>query len=95
MRKEPNKRAVGLFLVIGFVLFLGLIGQSVFHKIYADRKDVVVMYFNESSQGLSEGSPIVFQGVEVGKVARVQLVTDKNSLKFNVAVYARLKHIDE
>ena len=94
MKKEPNKKAIGLFLVIGFTLFLGLIGQSVFHKIYADTKDVVVMYFNESSQGLSEGSPIVFQGVEVGKVSRVQLVTDKNNLKFNVAVYARLKHID-
>ena len=71
MRKEPNKRAIGLFLIVGFALFLGLIGQSVLSKIYADRKDVVVMYFNESLQGLSEGSPIVFQGVEVGKVTRV------------------------
>lgn len=94
MKKEPNKKAIGLFLVIGFALFLGLIGQSVLNKMHADRKDVVVMYFNESSQGLSEGSPIVFQGVEVGKVSRVALVAEKNSLKFNVAVYARIKHID-
>ena len=94
MRKEPNKRAIGLFLIVGFALFLGLIGQSVLSKIYADRKDVVVMYFNESLQGLSEGSPIVFQGVEVGKVTRVQLVTDKKDLKFSVVVYARLKQID-
>lgn len=94
MKKEPNKKAIGLFLVIGFALFLGLIGQSVLSKMHADRKGVVVMYFNESSQGLSEGSPIVFQGVEVGKVSRVALVAEKNSLKFNVAVYARVKHID-
>ena len=54
---------------------------------------MVVMYFNESLQGLSEGSPIVFQGVEVGKVTRILLVTDKNNLKFNVLVYARIKQI--
>lgn len=94
MKKEPNKKMIGLFLVIGFVLFLGLIGQSVFHKIHTDTEDMVVMYFSESLQGLSEGSPIIFQGVEVGKVTRIVLVADKNSLKFNVAVYARLKEID-
>ncbi len=91
MKKEPNKKAIGLFLVIGFALFLGIIGQTVFHKIHADRKDVVVMYFNESTQGLTEGSPVLFQGVEVGKVTRILLVADTNNLKFNVAVYARLK----
>lgn len=91
MKKEPNKKAIGLFLVIGFALFVGLIGQAVFHKIHADTKDVVVMYFNESTQGLTEGSPVLFQGVEVGKVTRVLLVADTNNLKFNVAVYARLK----
>ena len=86
MKKEPNKKAIGLFLVIGFALFVGLIGQAVFHKIHADTKDVVVMYFNESTQGLTEGSSVLFQGVEVGKVTRIVLVTNKN-----VAVYARIK----
>lgn len=94
MKKEPNKKAIGLFLVIGFAVLVGLVSQSIFHKIHADTKDMVVMYFSESLQGLSEGSPVVFQGVEVGKVTRIVLVTDKNSLKFNVAVYARLKEID-
>ncbi len=93
MKKEPNKKAVGLFLILGFALFLGLIGKSVFNKIYTDRSNVVVMYFNESLQGLSEGSPVMFQGVEIGKVSRVLLVTDEDNLKFKVAVYARLKQI--
>ncbi len=91
MKKEPNKKAVGLFLVIGFALFVGLIGQSIFHKIHADNREVVVMYFNESTQGLTEGSPVLFQGVEVGKVTRIVLVADTDKLKFNVAVYARIK----
>lgn len=94
MKKEPNKKLVGLFLVVGFILLLGLIGQSISDKVNADTRNMVVMYFNESLQGLSEGSPIVFQGVEVGKVSRIQLVTDKKNLKFTLAVYARLKEID-
>lgn len=94
MKKEPNKKAIGLFIIIGFALFFLLIGQSVFHKIHADTKDLAVMYFNESLQGLSEGSPVIFQGVEVGKVTRIVLVTNKNDLNFTVAVYARFKETD-
>ena len=94
MKREPNKKAVGLFLVIGFSLFLGLIGQTVFHKIHTDTKDLAVMYFTESLQGLAEGSPVIFQGVEVGKVTRIVLVTNKNDLNFHVAVYARFKETD-
>ncbi len=94
MKKEPNKKAIGLFLIIGFALFFGLIGQTVFHKLHADTKDLAVMYFSESLQGLSEGSPVIFQGVEVGKVTRIVLVTNKNDLNFHVAVYARFKETD-
>ena len=94
MKKEPNKKAIGLFLIIGFALFVGLIGHSVFHKIHADTKDMVVMYFSESLQGLAEGSPVIFQGVEVGKVSRIVLVTNKDDLNFHVAVYARMKETE-
>lgn len=94
MKREPNKKAIGLFLVIGFALFLGLLGQAVFHKIHVDTKDLAVMYFAESLQGLAEGSPVIFQGVEVGKVTRIVLVTNKNDLNFHVAVYARFKETD-
>ena len=93
MKKEPNKKAIGLFLLIGFASLLGLIGQSVLHKINVDKKDICVMYFNESIQGLSEGSPVVFSGVEIGKVIRIRLVADTNDLKFQVPVYVRLKPI--
>ncbi len=94
MKKEPNKKAIGLFLVIGFALLLGLLAHSIFHKIHLDTKDLAVMYFTESLQGLSEGSPVIFQGVEVGKVTRIVLVTNKNDLNFHVAVYVRFKETD-
>ena len=94
MKREPNKKAIGLFLVIGFALLLGLLGQSVLHKIHTDKKDLAVMYFTESLQGLAEGSPVIFQGVEVGKVTRIVLVTNKDDLNFHVAVYVRFKETD-
>lgn len=94
MKKEPNRKIVGLFLVIGFALFLGLIGKSIFDKMQSDTKDLAVMYFDESLPGLSEGAPVIFQGVEVGKVARIVLVTNKDDLNFHVAVYVRFKETD-
>ena len=93
MKKEPNKKTIGLFLVIGFTLFLGLIGQSVWQKIRTDKTGIHVMYFNESIQGLSEGSPVVFQGVEVGKVIGIRLLADTNNLEFRIPVYVRIKPI--
>lgn len=95
MKKEPNKKAVGLFLVIGFVMFLWLVGQSIWQKISADTEGVYVMYFHESIQGLSKGSPVVFQGVEVGKVIRIRMVADPKNLQFQIPVYIRMHPFED
>ena len=95
MKKEPNKKAIGLFLVIGFIMFLWLVGQSIWQKISADTEGVYVMYFHESIQGLSEGSPVVFQGVEVGKVIRIRLVADPKDLQFQIPVYIRMNPFED
>ena len=52
------------------------------------------MYFSESLQGLSEGSPIIFKGVEVGKVTQIHILADTDNYQFNAIVQARAKHID-
>ena len=95
MKKEPNKKAVGLFLIIGFALFFWLIGQSVWQKLKTDEEGVYVMYFHESIQGLSEGSPVIFRGVEVGKVIRIRLVADPKDLRFQIPVYIRLNPFED
>ena len=43
MRKEPNKKAIGLFLIVGFALFFGLIGRSIWRKMAVDNEGVFVM----------------------------------------------------
>lgn len=90
MKKEPNKKLAGLFLIVGFTLFFALIGQTIWHKMMMDKEDILVMYFHESLQGLSEGAPVVFRGVQVGKVVRIKLIADVDDLEFQIPVYIRL-----
>ncbi|MBR1734559.1 MAG: MCE family protein [Alphaproteobacteria bacterium] len=91
MKREPNKRLVGLFLITGILIFAFLIGQVAWSKYISLKKNIFVMYFDESLQGLNEGAPIVFQGVEVGKVAEIKIVANENNLKFRVPVYGHFK----
>ena len=93
MKKEPDRKIIGLYLIIGFTLFFGIIGQFIWQKLRSDEEDIYVMYSNESIQGLSVGSPVVFQGVEVGTVTRIRLVDDKDNLIFLIPVYARINPI--
>lgn len=94
MKNEPNKKAVGVFLILGFALIFGLIGNSVIQKLQSDKTNAFVMYFSESLQGLSEGSPIIFKGVEVGKVTQIHILADTDNYQFNAIVQAKAKHID-
>ncbi len=94
MKRDPNKHLVGIFLIVGIIFFGVIIGKAVWDKYLAAKKNVFVMYFDESLQGLSEGAPIVFQGVEVGRVVNIKLITKPTELKFRVPVYGHFKSID-
>ena len=87
MRKQPNNKLIGLFIVCGFVLFLATIGMFVAEKVTADRKNLVVMYFSESIKGLDVGSQVVFKGVNIGRVAKIDLITDAGDMSFSIPVY--------
>lgn len=81
-------RLTGLFVLIGIICFAGIVGYYVKQK-YASAKDedMLIMYFDESVRGLSVGSPVVLQGVEVGKVARIRLMTNLEKGTFKTPVY--------
>ncbi len=91
MRKTPNLRKIGLFTIGGIVLFLGIIGFSVGDKLFVPKDELVVFYFEESVKGLSVGSPVVFNGVEVGKVTSISLDITSHSDVFKIPVVARLE----
>lgn len=89
MSNEPNKKRIGLFLLIGFICLFGIIGKFVADKIMPQKDNLVVMFFDETVKGLSVGSPVVLEGVEVGKVVRISLEADLKERSFRIPVYMR------
>lgn len=68
-------------------MFLATVGMFVSEKIMADTKSEVVMYFSESIKGLDVGSPVVFKGVNIGRVSKIDLITDMDDSEFSIPVF--------
>ncbi len=80
-------KLTGLFVLIGIICFAGIMGYFMKQKYSARSEDMLIMYFDESVRGLSVGSPVVLQGVEVGKVAKIRLMTNLEKGTFKTPVY--------
>ena len=72
MSKKINTTSIGLFIVTG--LALGVTGLLLFSssKMFSKTKDLIV-YFDDSLNGLNEGAPVKFRGVTIGSVKRVMV----------------------
>ena len=72
MSKKINPTSIGLFIVIGVAL--GVIGVLLFSssKLFSRTRDLIV-YFDDSLNGLSEGAPVKYRGVTIGSVKRVMV----------------------
>jgi paraquat-inducible protein B len=72
MSKKINTTSIGLFIVTGVVL--GVTGLLLFSssKMFSKTRELIV-YFNDSLNGLNEGAPVKFRGVTVGSVKRVMV----------------------
>lgn len=90
MVRKPNKTMIGLFLLVGTVIFAFILGSYLKRVFFPDTSNIVVMYFQESIKGLNVGSSVVFQGVEVGKVSKIDLVANMKTLTFSIPVYVSL-----
>lgn len=72
-----------LIIVVLFVIFLA---QSQFWV----NKTTFVLNFENSVSGLSEGAPVQFQGVRVGRVADIRVVTEPEDMQVNIPVYIKI-----
>lgn len=72
MSKKINTTAIGLFIVVGIAL--GVIGLLIFSssKLFS-RSDEMIVYFDNSLNGLNEGAPVKYRGVTIGFVKRVMI----------------------
>lgn len=91
MSKQPNTKLIGLFLITSILVFVGILGHFIASKFTTNDDNLVVMYFDESVSGLNIGSPVVFMGVEIGKVARIDLITNPDNMDFRIPVYAKFE----
>ena len=72
MSKKANTTSIGLFIVTG--LALGVIGLLLFSSLKTFSKTLdIIVYFNDSLNGLREGAPVKFRGVTIGSVKRVMV----------------------
>lgn len=85
MSKRANPTLIGIFVLgaiaLAVVTILLVAGGEWFQE-----KRQHVMYFEGAAQGLQVGAPVVFLGVKVGTVKRIQLGLDEQSRMFVVPV---------
>lgn len=91
MPQNKSHKMVGLFVLIGLLCLGGIILHYVSRKFVQDDSKYVVMYFDESIKGLNVGSPVVFKGVEVGKVVKINLLADIEDGTFKMPVFVAFK----
>jgi paraquat-inducible protein B len=73
----------GIALVIAGVMFFG--GGKVFQE-----KLPYVIFFESSVQGLNVGAPVVFRGVQVGQVTKVEALFDPTQATIRIRVLVEL-----
>ena len=85
MSKHANPALIGAFVLgaftLGVVTLLMLSGGQWFQE-----RRQQILYFEGAAQGLQVGAPVVFLGVKVGAVKRIQLGLEEGSRKFLVPV---------
>ena len=89
MIKQPNMKLIGTFIVSSCSILLLLLGYSL-KSAFTNYDIPVVMYFDESVQGLDVGAPVLFKGVKVGEVTSVKIKANYDTMKFQIPVYAKI-----
>lgn len=86
MSKQASPTLIGVFvlgaiaILIAFVLVIA--GDS-----FNRQSERYVVFFDESVNGLSVGSNVMFRGVPIGVVHKVDVVVDASTAEFLVPVY--------
>lgn len=85
MAKQANRMMIGVFVVIAVIIMaasLVVFGSGKFFQ----KTVKCVMYFDGSVKGLSVGSPVLFQGVQIGSVVSIILEVDPAKLQLQIPV---------
>jgi paraquat-inducible protein B len=86
MKSQRHKTAVGVFTLGAVALFaVGLVLLTT-RRFFSDDTEYI-LYFDSSVAGLSIGAPVVFRGVPLGSVTRINLVADAQGGSVTIPVF--------
>ena len=86
MSTKANPKVVGAFVVGAVVLAVG--GLVAFGGGQFFKKTVpMVMFFQGSVGGLTAGSPVTFDGVQIGQVTRIGVIYDPDKQEVSIPVF--------
>jgi len=89
MIKQPNMKLIGLFILIS-ITSLFLLFAYFLKSTFNSNDTTVVMFFDESVQGLDVGAPVLFKGVKIGEVTSVKLIFNLKKRTSLISVYAKI-----
>lgn len=90
MATLKTKFSVGLFLIIGLAIaIVGIIWLGMSN--YLEKGQYIVVYFDESVQGLDRDSPVKYRGVSIGRVHRIGVAPDENLIEVVLKIESDLQ----
>jgi len=85
MSRQANPTLIGAF-VLGAVILGAMTVMVLAGGQWFEERRQHILYFEGAAQGLQVGAPVVFLGVKVGTVKRIQLGLDADNRRFLVPV---------
>ena len=86
MVQKPDPRKTGMFVLAGLLIFFASLLMINKDRLFS-HSIKYVLYFQGSIKGLNIGSPVVFNGVPIGRVVRISLITDVETTEIHIPVY--------
>src|SRR5262245_40186803 len=86
MARKANTALIGGFVLGAMLLAVACLIIFSGGKFFTQRQ-VFVAYFEESLKGLSIGSPVTFNGVQIGTVTDVKVVVDRDESKIWTPIF--------
>lgn len=90
MTERGTKTFIGFFVLGALALFIAFILLLGSGRL-GDRNPTFVLYFETSLKGLTQGSPVYFKGIRIGKVASIQIRPELGTAKFYTPVIIEIE----
>ena len=85
MSQKANPRLIGVFILIAFFVSIGTFFMMNRDRFFSHTTKYV-LYFQGAGKGWNGGAPVVFNGVPIGRIINISLVTDMQTLEIKIPV---------